>query len=176
MSRSCINCAAPINTLRAHAKFCSPACRVSHCRSKALPRELTSVPRWVRHDARKRPLGASDGRMVDCTRPAAWATFQEAKESPHGVGLGFVLSVEDDIACIDIDGCVTGGVVSASALDIARATSGVFMIEYSISGKGVHVWHHSGNEPGTNRVENGVRVERYSHSRFIAVTGKRISL
>ena len=176
MSRSCINCDAPINTLRADAKFCSARCRVSHGRSKGLPRELTTVPRWVRHDASKRPLRASNGRITDALSPGAWAMYQEAKKSSYGAGLGFVLSAEDDIACIDIDDCVVDGVVSPAALAVIASTPDKFMVEYSVSGNGIHIWHHSGNEAGTNRVENGVRVERYSNSRYIAVTGRRVTL
>lgn len=176
MSRTCLNCSVPINMLRSHAKFCSTACRVSHSRSKRLPEELTATPRWVRHDASKRPLRAADGRMADWRQDASWATYAEAKKSSHGVGLGFVLSDRDDIACIDIDDCVTGGAVSDAALAVVRATPDVFMVEYSRSGKGIHIWHHSGNEPGTNRVENGVRVERYSQGRYIIPTGRRVAL
>lgn len=176
MNRTCLACSAPINMLRSHAKFCSTTCRVSHSRSKRLPEELTATPRWVRHDASKRPLRAADGRMADWRSESSWATYQEAKKSTHGVGIGFVLSAEDDIACIDIDDCVKGGELSPAALEIVNATPRKFMVEYSVSGKGVHIWCHSGNGPGTNRVENGVRVERYSQARYIAVTGNRVKL
>ena len=176
MNRTCIACSAPINMLRSHAKFCSTACRVSHSRSKRLPEEMTTTPRWVRHDASKRPLRAADGRMADWRSASSWATYQDAKKSTHGVGLGFVLSDSDDIACIDVDDCVKVGKVSPEALEIIDATPGKFLVEYSISGNGIHIWHHSGNKPGTNRVENGVRVERYSQARYIAVTGNRVKL
>lgn len=180
MTRECIICGRDIHSKRVDAKFCSGRCRVSHhrtvSRAETLPAELVTVPRWVRHDARKRPLVASSGRLASSTDAATWATYAEAKKSPHGVGLGFVLSAEDDIACIDIDDCVADGGVSPTALEVARATPDVFMVEVSRSGEGIHIWHHAPNAAGTNRDEGGLRVERYTQARYIAVTGKRIKI
>lgn len=182
MSRSCINCAAPVNTLRADAKFCSPACRVSRHRaerrSKAVPAELATIPRWVRwkpSGERKRPLTANGG-PASVTDSSSWSDYQSAAASKAGVGLGFVLSDEDDIACIDIDGCVTDGVVSEAALEVARSTPGVFWVEVSPSKNGIHIWHRGANGPGTNRVENGIRVERYTQARYLTFTGDRMEV
>lgn len=176
MTKECIICGRDIHSKRVDAKFCSGRCRVSHHRSKGLPTELVTVPRWVRHDARKRPLVASSGRLASSTDASTWTTYAEAKGSVHGVGLGFVLSAEDDIACIDIDDCVTDGVVSTAALEVARTAPDVFMVEVSRSGEGIHIWHHAPNASGTNRDEGGLRVERYTQARYIAVTGNRVKI
>lgn len=176
MAKVCIICGRDIHSKRVDAKFCSGRCRVSHHRSKAVPAELVAVPRWVRHDASKRPLTASSGRSASVVAPGTWASYQDARKSPHGVGLGFVLSGADDIACIDIDDCVTDGVVSPAALEVVRATPAVFWVELSPSKRGIHVWHHGPNAPGTNRVENGIRVERYSRGRYITFTGLKIKV
>jgi primase-polymerase (primpol)-like protein len=71
---------------------------------------------------------------------------------------------------------VTGGTVSPAALEVARATPGVFWVELSPSGDGIHIWHHGPTGPGTNRVENGVRIERYSQGRYLTITGERIKI
>ena len=180
MTRACIICGRDIHSRRVDAKFCSGKCRVSHHRaerrSKALPAELVTVPRWVRYDASKRPLRAADGRLADWRDSRSWANHEDAAKSPHGVGVGFVLIDSDDIACIDIDDCVTGGVVSPAALEVARSTPGVFWVELSPSKTGIHIWHHGPNAAGTNRVENGIRVERYSRGRYMTVTGWRINV
>lgn len=180
MTRACIICGRDIHSKRVDARFCSGRCRVSHHRaerrSNALPAELTKVPRWVRHDARKRPLVASSGRLASSTDPSTWTTYEAALKSPHGVGIGFVLSKDDDIACIDIDDCVTDGVVSPAALEVVRATPDVFWVELSPSREGIHIWCHGENVPGTNRVEGGIRVERYAKARYLTVTGFKIDV
>lgn len=178
MAKGCIICGRDIHSKRADAKFCSTKCRVSHHRSKALPAELTTVPRWVRwmpSDGRKRPLMAN-GAPASVTDPATWSDYTATAASKAGVGLGFVLTDADDIACIDIDDCVTDGVVSPAALELARGTAGVFWVELSPSRQGIHIWHRGPNGPGTNRVENGIRVERYSTARYLTVTGLRVTI
>lgn len=121
-------------------------------------------------------MSASTGRAVDVTDSASWSPYKVAQASPHGDGLGFALSAEDDISCVDLDGALVDGVLSASARRVIEDLPGVFMVEVSPSGHGVHAWHRGPSGAGTNRVEGSIRVERYSQDRFLTVTGLRISL
>ena len=99
---------------------------------------MTSRARWVRHDARKRPLTASGG-PASVTDSSTWSTYAEAARSPHGTGLGIVLG--DGLGCIDLDHCIEGGVLApwaAEVLDEWRDRA-VF-IEVSMSGTGLHLF------------------------------------
>lgn len=173
MSRSCINCAAPINTLRAHAKFCSPACRVSHHRSKALPAEMVAVPRWVRHDASKRPLSAIDGASAGWQLPGAWTTYAEAKKSPHGVGLGFVLG--GGFGCWDLDHCIVDGELLPWAREVIASIADPLWVERSMSGDGVHIFVRAEEGPAV-KIRDGRNIEFYSRDRYIAVTFDRLNI
>lgn len=171
----CSYCFGSLRLARDGAKFCSQRCG-TYYRRRSLPRELTSRAKWIRHDDRKRPVCARTGRLVDVTDPRSWVSYKGARESQHGVGLGFVLSDDDDIACIDLDGVLGDGPVPAGVRKIIESTPDVFMVERSRSGEGLHVWFKTSDRFGSNRVENGIRVERYSRARYIAVTGLRLGL
>lgn len=173
--RRCGYCFGPLRLVREGAEFCSQRCG-TYYRRRSLPRELTSRAKWIRHDARKRPLSARTGRLVDVTDPREWSTYREAKESPHGVGLGFVLSDDDDIACVDLDGVLTDQGVPVDVRRLIESTPDRFMVERSFSGRGLHVWFRTSERLGSNRVEGGIRVERYSRARYIAATGLRLGL
>lgn len=158
-------------TVRSDAKFCSQKCGTYWRRKlKKLPRQLTTRDRWVRYDHDKRPL-AIDGRPASSTDPRTWASHAEAVASSVGVGLGFVLG--EGIGCIDIDHCITDGVIDARALQLVADTDH-FYVEVSPSGEGLHIWHHAKEGRGTRRTENGLHVERYSVGRYITVTGRPI--
>lgn len=182
MTKVCIICGRDIHSKRADAKFCSGRCRVSHHRaerrSKAVPAELATIPRWVRwkpSEGRKRPL-TLDGGPASVTDSSSWSDYASAAASKAGVGLGFVLSDEDDISCIDIDDCVIDGVASQAALEVIRAAPGVFWVELSPSKRGLHAWHRGVNGPGTNRVEGGIRIERYTQARYLTFTGDHLEV
>lgn len=175
MSKSCIVCGRDIHSKRVDAKFCSGRCRVSHHRSKALPTEMTAAPRWVVRDARKRPLVASSGRLASSTDPATWTTYAEAKKSPHGVGLGFVLG--NGVGCVDLDYCFDGGAIEPWAADVIAGIPAPLFVERSQSGEGVHIFVLM--DQGQGRViRDGRNIEIYppDSGRYIAVTGDRLKL
>jgi primase-polymerase (primpol)-like protein len=101
---------------------CSDRCRQALSRAAAIPLELRSRDRWVRHLA-KRPIQLN-GRAASVTNPATWAPYQDAKASPRGDGLGFVLG--DGIGGLDLDGVLaSNGRLAAGArtlLDVLPAT------------------------------------------------------
>ncbi len=171
LSRRCEWCGSPFVPKSAKGRFCSPRCRIAAHRN-LLPVELTSRARWVRWNAEKVPLTV-DGDTAKSNDPGTWTAYEKAKASTAGVGVGFVLN-GDGICCIDIDNCITNGAVDDRAREIIDATENVFMVEISPSGNGIHIWHHGAAGKGTNRTENGLRVERYSQGRYMTVTGRRL--
>ncbi|OLT08688.1 hypothetical protein BJF77_12035 [Kocuria sp. CNJ-770] len=183
MNRTCEHCGEPINLRRAHARTCSPRCRKALSRQKSaqqqIPACLRSVDRWVGWEYRGRrgkpskvPVDAT-GRSLDVTDTAGWNSFTAARAT-HGEQVGFVLTGGDDISCIDLDDVLDEhGTPAAEVGELIAATSGVFYVEVSPSGRGLHVWHRGPAGPGSRRVENGLHVERYSRGRYITVTGNR---
>lgn len=128
---------------------------------------MLEARRWVRRNAAKIPL-TIEGKAASSTDPTTWATYQEAKASSAGVGLGFALG--DGIGCIDLDYCVTDGQPNAHALAFVRRYPTNY-IEYSPSGTGLHIWGTREPQPGTRRIQGKLNVETYSESRYITITG-----
>lgn len=159
----CAWCATEL-TKRSGARTCSVACRKALTRID-FPSQLKAIPTWVKHES-KRPVMFSGG-FASSTNPATWCDFESAQQSCIGDGLGFVLT-GNGIACIDLDHCITDGVLSDWAKPIVAAARGTY-IEISLSGTGLHIF-------GLGVVGTGKRfdgIELYDRGRFIAVTGRR---
>lgn len=157
---------------RPDAKYCRAACRqkAHRARRRPLPAALTTRARWVRHDAEKRPLTLL-GTLASVTDPRTWTTYERARTSSVGVGLGVVLG--DGLGCIDLDHCLDGGRIAGWARDIVDEHRGAaHLIEVSRSGEGLHIFLPMDEGPG-RRVRDGRNVETYSRGRYIAVTGDR---
>ncbi|WP_030558729.1 DNA primase [Streptomyces aureocirculatus] len=178
MNRMCEHCeeAMPIMD-RAHAKTCSPRCRKALSRAKArnpLPDELTTRDRWVRRSAAKVPL-TTVGMVASSTDPRTWSTYKDAAASAVGVGLGFVLSDEDDVVCLDLDQCLNPliGRLAPWAAAIVR-DAGAAYVEVSPSGDGLRIWGRATVRQGRKlRRPDGTAVEIYGTGRYIAMTGRR---
>ncbi len=141
-------------------------------KANAVPAELRTRDRWVRHSATKVPLTTA-GKAASSTDPRTWATFDEASSSSAGVGLGFVLN-GDGVACIDLDHTFApDGSLKPWAEDIVSA-AGATYVETSPSGHGIHVWGLADVRQGRKlRRPDGLAVELYGTSRFLTVTGRR---
>jgi primase-polymerase (primpol)-like protein len=89
-----------------------------------------------------------------------------------GDGVGFVLN-GDGIVCVDLDGCVSDGRLSAWAEQVVGMFPGA-AVEVSLSGRGLHIW---GMGPNVSKVFDykGSRVEVYADKRYIAMTGVWLS-
>jgi primase-polymerase (primpol)-like protein len=160
---TCAWCAAPFAG-RADARFCSARCRVAANRM-ALPDQMTSMRRWIRHRA-KVPVTVTGG-AASSTNAHTWSDFATAQASSVGDGLGFVLA-GDGVACIDLDHCIEDGTLSDFAYEVVRACRGTYM-EISPSGTGLHIF-------GLGDLQRGVRspgFEAYSSGRYMTVTGRR---
>ncbi|MBB4935662.1 primase-polymerase (primpol)-like protein [Lipingzhangella halophila] len=129
---------------------------------------MTSRRRWVRRDERKVPLRA-DGRPASSTGPATWTSYSTAARSRRGVGLGYVLAVDDGIVCIDLDHCLTGGRIADWAQDILDRAPATYT-EISPSGTGLHLWGRGHIEHGRRiRTDDGAQIEIYGQGRYIAL-------
>ncbi|MET9409702.1 hypothetical protein ABZX90_28625 [Streptomyces sp. NPDC002935] len=109
------------------------------------------------------------------TDPRTWSTHKDAAASSAGVGLGFVLSDEDDIVCVDLDHCLNPltGQLAPWASAIVR-DAGTTYVEVSPSGDGLHIWGYATIRQGRRiRRPDGTAVEIYGTGRYIAMTGRR---
>lgn len=168
-SRRCEQCGCGIALLRSGARFCGAKCRVYASRAAVLPPEMTRRRRFVRYSTRKVPLTVH-GRPASSTDSSTWSTLAEARVSTAGTGVGFVLG--EGIGCIDLDHCISGGVVAGWAQEILDANKGTYT-EVSMSGEGLHIFGLLEEAPGRVHKRQGRSVEVYSRERYIALTGRR---
>ena len=167
-----------MNLYREDARTCSARCRKRVSRRR-LPAELTARDRWVRWKHVKRagrltkmPIGLS-GLPASSTDPVTWCSYDDARKSDKGDGLGFVLN-GDGIACVDLDGVLVDGVLDPRAARFL-ASLDAFYVEVSSSGSGIHAWVFGGSPNGgcVFSLEDGLKVEWYSDGRYLTVTGER---
>lgn len=163
--------------------YCGSGCRVKAHRDRKrsveylaevqanadpIPSELRSLPRWVRHRA-KRPI-ATGGWAISVNDDRAWVTYPEVRDCDEGDGYGFVLN-GDGIVCIDLDDCVTDGVVDPEAARFVEGVGETYS-EFSPSGRGLHVCGYGDLDKGRRFKAGNLKVEVYPAGRFITVTGK----
>jgi primase-polymerase (primpol)-like protein len=125
-----------------------------------IPVELRRLPRWVRH-REKRPI-AIGGWAVSVHDELAWASYGEVVGCDKGDGFGFVLN-GDGIVCVDLDDCVTDGVVDAEAADFVAGIGETYS---------EHVWGYGSLDKGRRFTAGNLKVEVYPAGRFITVTGR----
>lgn len=154
-------------TARTGAQTCSNRCRVRLHRAKQPPKVMTDRDRWVVHRADKAPRRLN-GSLASSTDPASWSSFADASAvaAVNPVGLGFVLN-GDGIACIDLDHCLTDGVLDSWAAKFLVNVPRTF-VEVSPSGNGLHVWGFGVVGAGRRRGN----LEMYDRGRYITVTGR----
>src|SRR5699024_12586608 len=101
------------------------------------------------------------------TNSETWTSFESAKDSATGSGVGFALG--NGVGCIDLDGAIVDGRVADWAQRLVDACPPTF-VEVSQCGRGLHDFGLLLEMPGRN---TGRGVEVYSTGRFIAMTGDR---
>lgn len=163
-------------------KFCSNACRQRNYRkslklvtvdSNPIPVELRDRARWILHVA-KRPV-ALGGWWSSVKDETTWMTYGEARdavarEDTKADGLGFVLN-GDGVICLDLDDCVEGGEPNVFAREFVRALGDTY-VEFSPSGRGLHVWGFGSMSKGRVFAGGNLKVEVYPDKRFITMTGR----
>jgi len=154
-------------------RFCSGRCRVAaHRRTnreQVIPADLRERDRWIRHEA-KRPMSVA-GVWISVTDDEKWSDFDSAINAVLGDGVGFVLN-GDGVVCIDLDDVVEDGVVSDQAQALIDSLPETY-VEFSPSGRGLHVWGYGSVERGRRFEHNGVKVEVYGDGRYLTVTGRK---
>jgi hypothetical protein len=155
---------------------------------------LTSRPQWIvwewqGEDRRKVPVRPDSRYRINPHEPLNWMTLELAEQwisywKQHGVELhlGFVLTPDDPIICVDLDGCrnpTTGEMVDWAITLIGEFDS---YTEFSPSGSGVKIFIRSEanesirasvklvNEPVISRKLPGIEV--FSEKQFVAITGE----
>ena len=163
-------------------RYCSNACRQRNYRqahrlpivdSNPIPVELRERARWILHKA-KRPI-ALGGWWSSVNDTSTWMTYEEASDAVargdvRADGYGFVLN-GDGVVCIDLDDCVEAGEPNVFARDFIRALGATY-VEFSPSGRGLHVWGLSGFPKGRVFAGGNLKVEVYPDKRFITMTGR----
>ncbi len=155
-----------------------------------IPDDLKRLPQWVlwtlepRGDEWTKEPWQLTGRHASATDRSTWTTFDAAiagHQSGKCDGVGFVLSPDIRIFCVDLD--KVRDPATGELTDLARQWMelGTFT-ELSPSGSGLHLWF-SGELPddphrtGSGRRAGGGsqpnRVEIYASGRFMTVTGQQ---
>lgn len=156
------------------ATYCSRACQQRAYRKRrasVIPEQLQTADRWVRW--KRVPRGERVTKMpitpwggaASSTDPRTWASYDDARASALGDGLGFALGA--GFACIDIDKCIVDGVPDGRAQRLLDLNPSAH-VELSPSGTGLHIWGTAPEGPGRTRSD----FEFYSAGRYITVTGE----
>jgi hypothetical protein len=144
-----------------------------------IPAELRDRRQWVvwRYEERdgertKVLCQVREARVnASSTNPATWGSYEDATRiastADWADGYGYVFSEDDPYAGVDLDKCITDGVMSEVAA--ARILQFATYTEYSPSGTGVHLILR-GAVPGPRRKSAG--VEMYHRARYFTMTGQ----
>lgn len=122
----------------------------------------------------KIPCDAS-GRMADAHKSEHWLTWDGASTLAQlfgpGFGVGFVITPETKLFCLDIDDCLLPDGTGWSPL--ARQVCEMFpgaAVEVSQSGRGLHIWGSYTGDTLPHGCKNvALHLELYTEKRFIAL-------
>jgi putative DNA primase/helicase len=141
-----------------------------------IPNALKKLRQWVRWRLEDRkgkltkiPLNPRTGRPASSTDPSTWGTYDEAIANRFGTGIGFVLTLEAEIAGIDLDHVIHDGVIEPWAEEIIREINSY--TELSPSREGVHIFSFV-NFPFKGRKKG--QFECYGNGRYFTVTGNHL--
>ncbi|MCM1438733.1 MAG: DUF3849 domain-containing protein [Roseburia sp.] len=122
----------------------------------------------------KRPIDCNTGKYASDSNAATWADFDTACKFARENGLvtlAYALDGEDNICCIDLDGCMQeNGDFSELAQKTFNLGNGTYS-ERSVSGKGLHVFGKTDDKLDLRSFSKNGDMEFYRRARFIAVTG-----
>ena len=147
-----------------------------------VPKEMLEQEKWVavrtRYDREKGKLNkfllnCKTGKAAESDNPETWTDFESAckyARANSGVALAYALDGKDKICCVDIDGCIDGnGNLSELSQDFL-SKSGKTFAEYSVSGRGIHIWGKTDGADIRTFSKDG-DFEFYQKSHFITMTG-----
>lgn len=144
-----------------------------------IPEELKRLPNWllwrneyVDGDTTKKPTkvpyNPHNGHFASITNPATWGTMEQCLNVlplTDMSGLGFVITPEAGVTCIDLD-YTDDPAEQSRQFAIAQAFDSYS--EVSPSQKGLHIWVKGSIPAGRRR---GC-VEMYSAGRYMTMTGQ----
>jgi putative DNA primase/helicase len=117
------------------------------------------------------------GSKASITNPTTWSSYREVFEATYVQGLhhgiGRVLTGDDDLVGIDLDGCLdlaTGAFLHTFAERVVLEVASYS--ERSPSGTGAHVWCR-GSWPTDGSRRYGIEV--YKRGRYLTVTGDHLA-
>lgn len=147
---------------------------ILQCQVDQIPREMRERPLWACWDASKRPRQAIKSlRIAKVNDESHFHAIDQAinRMNTHkdACGIGVLLN-GDGLACIDLDKCVTNGIIDPKAMSFLDVCE-VGYIEYSPSGTGLHGFGFAAPAPGRRFSYKGLSVEFYTQGRFMTVTG-----
>lgn len=131
------------------------------------------------YELRPRPNGKIDKVPV---MPSSWGNRDdlltaeqailaaESWQSPHGHGVGFVITAEDPFFFLDMDGCRDGNGWLPLVSELFRELKGC-AFEVSSSGKGVHMFGTCAKPIAHTKKNTALHLELYTADRFVALTG-----
>lgn len=114
------------------------------------------------------------GNPHDAQDPAIWLTYESAMSQAATLGagysIGFSITQETKLGCIDIDSCLqANNEWNPLAIELCTMFSGA-LVERSISNKGLHIWFsYTGIMPLHACKNTALGIEFYHESRFIAL-------
>jgi putative DNA primase/helicase len=123
----------------------------------------------------KLPINPNTGTVANAQDPTHWLDFdgasRRAREFGAGFAVGFVLTPETKLFCLDMDNCLLPDRSNwtPTALALCAMFPGA-AVERSVSGTGLHIWGtYSGDAPphACKNIELG--LELYTENRFIAL-------
>lgn len=142
---------------------------------------LRSIPQWIvvllaplgngKHN--KIPVNWRTAEPCNAHEPGVWTTYDQACAAAAAFGagftVGFVLTTNDDLFCLDIDNARQP---DGSWSEVARALVAWLpgcMVEVSLSGNGLHVWGRYPSPPPHRKKRIDIGCELYTELRFIAI-------
>ncbi len=146
---------------------------------------MTCMDNWACFIARERngktqkiPFNPRNGEFSRSNDRSSWVPYEQAVNAAirnfhRFPGISFALGEQDNksgIIGIDIDHCVSSGIIDQSAQRIIDTVASY--TELSPSGTGIHIFA-IGELPGPSRRTNN--IEFYDNRRFLTVTGQPIS-
>jgi len=147
-----------------------------------IPREMKDRDQWICwrlefRDGRwtKVPVDPKTGGLAKTNAPETWASFAVAWSFYHeragrGIdGLGYVFCEDDSFVGIDLDHCITDGILDGPVKELVETFAETY-IETSVSGTGLHIIAKA-KPPFQGAKRKRGNIEVFSNRCFFTITG-----
>ena len=133
-----------------------------------VPTVLLEKNRWVNwkydDNGKKPPVDGQTGRPISAKDPDNYRSFEIASRSKYN--LGFVLSADDIIACIDIDDLERDHPFVQELIESCDT-----YVVWSPSGDGLHMWVLAKETENFTISVDGGKIEFFTSDRYMTFTG-----